>query len=122
MKVLKVLARSYVASVDLEDTVAFYEQLLGERCEIRFAIEDLGIYVAAVGHVHIIAGAADRLAPFREVTAAFFVDSVADCRAFLIELGAVIVGEPESGPYGRFMIVRHPDGMVAEYADRAASE
>lgn len=121
MKILKVMARSYVMPADLDDTIAFYERLLGEKCEIRFPIPALGIEIAAVGAIHIIAGTEERLAPFRKVRAAFFVDSVSEYKKELERLGANIRQPPEQGPFGMFMIAEHPDGMTVEYADNVTS-
>lgn len=72
MRVLQVMARAYVAPEGMDDAVAFYERLLDEHCEVRFPLPDLGIEIAAVGSVHLVAGDAMQLAPFRQVTAAFF--------------------------------------------------
>lgn len=122
MQILKIMARSYVSSADLDATILFYEQLLREKCEVRFSIAELEIEVAAVGAVHIIAGAEDKLAPFREVHAAFFVDSVVELKEELERLGAGILQPPQRGPFGMFMIAKHPDGNVVEYADRIVEE
>jgi predicted enzyme related to lactoylglutathione lyase len=122
MKILKVMARSYVMPADVDATIAFYEQLLREKCEIRFPIPSLGIEIATVGAIHIVAGAEEKLAPFREVRAAFFVDSVLDFQAELERLGANILQQPEQGPFGMFMIAKHPDGVSVEYADTVTSQ
>jgi predicted enzyme related to lactoylglutathione lyase len=121
MQILKVMARSYVSPAKLDETIAFYEQLLREKCEVRFPIPALGIEIAAVGAMHIVAGSEDKLAPFREVRAAFFVDSVAELKEELERLGASILQQPQPGPFGMFMIAKHPDGNTVEYADRITS-
>lgn len=115
------MARSYVSPNEINDTIAFYEQLLGESCAARFPIPALGIEIAAVGAMHIVAGEEGKLLPFREVRAAYFVDSVAEFKAELERLGAQIVQPPEPGPFGMFMLVKHPDGNTVEYADRVTS-
>ena len=115
------MARSYVMPAEMDATVAFYEQLLGEKCEIRFPIPALGIEIAAVGAMHLVAGAEEKLAPFRAVRAAFFVDSVVEFKEELERLGAIILQQPQSGPFGMFMIAKHPDGVTVEYADRVTS-
>ena len=121
MKILKVMARSYVTPADLDETIAFYEQLLREKCEIRFPIPALGIEIAAVGAMHLVAGMEEKLAPFREVRAAFFVDSVAQYKDELERLGATILQQPQPGPFGMFMIAKHRDGLTVEYADKVTS-
>jgi len=121
MRILKVMARSYVSPSEMDATVAFYERLLAERCEIRFPIAALGIEIAAVGAMNIAAGAEDKLAPFREVWATFLVDSVVEFKEELERLGADIVQPPAQGPFGMFMIARHPDGVTVEYVDRVTS-
>jgi predicted enzyme related to lactoylglutathione lyase len=121
MKIIKVMARSYVIPADLDNTIAFYEELLHEKCETRFPIPALGIEIAAVGAMHLVAGAEEKLAPFREVRAAFFVDSVVEFKEELDRLGANILQEPQPGPFGMFMIAKHPDGLTVEYADKVTS-
>jgi predicted enzyme related to lactoylglutathione lyase len=121
MKILKVMSRAYVMPANLDATIAFYEQLLCEKCETRFPIPSLGIKIAAVGAMHIIAGTEEKLAPFREVQTAFFVDSVSDFKQELERLGATILQQPEQGPFGMFMIAKHPDGVIVEYADKVTS-
>lgn len=118
MKILKIMARSYIAAAEMDATVAFYEELLGEKCQIRFPIPALGIEIAAVGAMHIVAGTPEKLAPFVEIRAAYFVDSVTDFKAELEQLGAEILQLPEPGPNGMFMIAKHPDGISVEYADQ----
>lgn len=121
MQILKVMARSYVMPFEMDAAIAFYEQLLREKCETRFPIPALGIEIAAIGAMHIVAGAEEKLAPFKQVQAAFFVDSVLEFKKELERLNASILQQPELGPFGMFMIVKHPDGMIVEYADKVAS-
>ena len=111
------MARSYVASTEMDATITFYEQLLREKCETRFPIPPLGIEIAAIGAIHVVAGAEEKLAPFKQVQSAFFVDSVVEFKEELERLNADILEQPQQGPFGMFMIAKHPDGMIVEYAD-----
>ena len=113
------MARVHVPPDELDATIVFYEQLLNEACEVRFPIAELGIEVAAVGGIHIVAGSTEALAPFAAVRAAFFVDSVVEFRRALERAESEILQEPRQGPLGMFMIARHHDGLVVEYADQA---
>lgn len=122
MRVLQVMARSYIAPDDMDAAVKFYEHLLGEECQVRFPIEEIGIEIAAVGDIHLVSGSEARLAHFRDVRAAFFVDSVSEYETELSRLGAAVMQEPRQGPFGLFMIVRHPDGLIVEYADRSVPD
>lgn len=119
MQTLKVLARSYVSPAEMDAAIAFYEHLLQETCQVRFPIPELQIEIAVVGGIHIVAGTKDALAPFVNVRAAFFVDSVVEAKEVLERTGAEILQQPQQGPNGLFMIARHPDGLVVEYADSA---
>lgn len=75
------------------------------------------IEIAAVGAIHLVAGSKQALAPFADVRAAFFVDSVVEFKQALEPTSTEIVQQPRQGPQGMFMIARHPDGLVVEYAD-----
>ena len=98
--------------------IAFYGKLFGERCKARLPIPPLGLEIASVGSVHLLAGVEEKLKPFRSAQATFWVDSVADAELMLRETGSEILHRPEHGPGGSFMIVKHPDGLVVEYIDQ----
>ncbi|MGH6835654.1 MAG: VOC family protein [Methylocella sp.] len=117
MQILRVMARSYVGPDGIDAAITFYEHLLGAKCDMRFSIAEAGIELAAIGNMSIASGSEASLAPFRSVSAEFFVDSVVEFRGELAALGVAILLEPTQGPYGKFMIARHPDGLVVEYAD-----
>lgn len=118
MRILQVMARAYTAPEQLDAAIAFYEKLFGERCKARFRIPPLGLEIASVGSVHLLAGTEERLKPFRAAQATFWVDSVADAERTLRDMGSEILMGPEGGPIGSFMIVKHPDGLAAEYIDQ----
>jgi hypothetical protein len=120
MRILKVMARAYAPQGRFGATIEFYEHLFGEHCELRFSLPALGVEVATVGSMHLFAGVEDKLEPFKLPLATFWVDSVANTQEALNRLGAEVLLGPQSGLGGSFMIVKHPDGLVVEYIDRAA--
>lgn len=120
MTILQVMARCYLPSDDLTGAIAFYEQLLNMPCTLKFRLETYGLDIAAVGSVHLIAGDEKQLAPWRSITAAFFVDSVERYAIRLSELGSKIVLQPQQGPFGMFMVAELPGGLMAEFADSGA--
>ncbi len=122
MQILRTLARAHVTPERLNEMIAFYERITQENCALRFRIADLDIEVAMVASFQIVAGSNAALAPFQGVTVAFFVDSVVAFEDMLASAGAEILSASRQGPHGKYMIVRHPDGLVAEYADAAVSE
>jgi catechol 2,3-dioxygenase-like lactoylglutathione lyase family enzyme len=113
------MARVYTAPERLDAAIAFYERLFGEQCKVRFPISSLGLEIASVGSIHLIAGSEEKLKPFRNAQATFWVDSVAGVEQALHDLGSETLLGPEHGPGGSFMIVKHPDGLTVEYIDRA---
>ena len=97
---------------DLDEAVAFYEQLTGQPAR-RFTYS--GAELAAVGPFLLFsaAGAAgERLA---KVAATISVDDVDSCAQTLTELGASLIAAPAATPNGHRLIARHPDGAVYEY-------
>jgi predicted enzyme related to lactoylglutathione lyase len=112
------MARAYTEPDGLDAAIAFYEKLFGERCNARFPIPPLGLEIASVGSVHLPAGVEEKLTPFRSAQATFWVDSVTEAERTSREMGPEILHEPEHGPGGSFMIVKHPDGLVVEYIDQ----
>ncbi len=112
------MARAYVAPEQLSAAITFYERLFGEPCKVRFPIPQLGLEIASVGSVHLLAGAEDKLKPFRTAQATFWVDSVAGAERELLDMGSQILLRPEGGRGSSFMIVKHPDGLAVEYIDQ----
>ncbi|KKG17930.1 glyoxalase [Methanosarcina sp. 2.H.T.1A.6] len=119
MKILKTLSRLYIP--DLNPALEFYEELLGTPATMRFKIPQIGLELAQVGDILLIAGSDEALKPFRSTQATFLVDSLDDSRAYLEEKGAEIIRGPVKVPTGRNMTVRHPDGAVVEYVEHSKS-
>jgi hypothetical protein len=118
MKVVRILARAYASPEGMDQVIGFYEKLLGERCLTRFSLPGLGLDIASVGAVHVLAGTDEKLKPFRHAHATFFVDSVASAQKQITAMGAEVLIEPAPGPGPSFMVARHPDGLVVEYIDQ----
>jgi predicted enzyme related to lactoylglutathione lyase len=117
MKVLQTLSRLYVP--DLNSALELYEELLDTPADTRFEIPQIGLELAQIGNILLIAGSEEALKPFRSTQATFLVDSLDDFRAFLEEKGAEIIRRPAKVPTGRNMTVRHPDGPVIEYVEHS---
>ena len=117
MKILKTFSRLYLN--DLNSTLEFYEELLGTPAAMRFEIPQIGLELAQIGDILLIAGSDEALKPFRNTQATFLVDSLDEFRAFLEEKGAEIIRGPDKVPTGRNMTVRHPDGLVIEYVEHS---
>jgi len=117
MKILKTFSRLYLN--DLNSTLEFYEELLGTPAAMRFEIPQIGLELAQIGDILLIAGSDEALKPFRSTQATFLVDSLDEFRAYLEEKGAEIIRGPDKVPTGRNMTVRHPDGSVIEYVEHS---
>jgi predicted enzyme related to lactoylglutathione lyase len=120
MKVLKTLSRLYVN--DLNSALEFYEELSGTPTARRIEIPQIGLELAQIGDILLIAGTDEALQPFRSTQATFLVDSLDEFRAYLEEKGAEIIRGPDKVPTGRNMTVRHPDGSVIEYVEHSKVE
>ena len=118
MRIDRVMARAYSAPERMDDLVAFYEKLFGQKCEIRFPIPALGLEIASVGGMHLMAGTDDNLKPFRAAQATYWVDSVSAAAEELRRAGGEVLLGPNTGASGSFMVAKHPDGLVVEYIDR----
>ncbi|WP_323173630.1 hypothetical protein [Natrialba sp. PRR66] len=115
MEILNVLTRVYLEPAKFESTIAFYQELFNQEPEIKFAYEEMGLELAQIGSVLLIAGSEERLEPFLDTQATILVDELENCREFLSSHGATIVEEPKSVPTGWNMLVKHPDGTLCEY-------
>lgn len=122
MNILNVLVRIYLRTEQLEETIAFYEALLGEKSHVRFKYPEAGLELAQVGSLLLIAGSETALEPFRATTATFLVDSLEEYRQALLTGGATILREPQQVPTGHNMLVRHPDGTRVEYVEHTAEQ
>lgn len=117
MKILQTLSRFYVN--DLNSALEFYEELLGSPAAMRFKIPQIGLELAQIGSILLIAGSDEALKPFRSTQATFLVDSLDEFKAYLEEKGAEILRGPDKVPTGRNMTVKHPDGSVIEYVEHS---
>ncbi|TCS60952.1 VOC family protein [Varunaivibrio sulfuroxidans] len=125
MKVRGVLTRIFLEPSRLNETVSFYEDLLGEKCALRFEYPEKGLELARIGTFLLIAGSADRVRPFENTRVTFLVDSMEDFEKFFRNheaSGASILDTPKEVPSGVNMRVKHPDGLVAEYVELTASD
>ena len=113
----RLLARVSVHPDDLDDRIAFYESVLGVRCDARMPLPEAGIELATVGTVLLIANPQPPGEAARATAFTLLVASVPDHLAALVGLGAQVT-EPvaESAP-GRRARVRFPDGTLVELID-----
>jgi predicted enzyme related to lactoylglutathione lyase len=102
---------------DLDKAIPFYEGIAGGRA-LRF--ERGGVQVAAIGCFLLMSGPEAELELLRKVAATIAVTDVEEAARVLAGLGADVIAGPVPTPVGRNLIVRHPDGVVYEYADRRA--
>ncbi|MGQ8926987.1 VOC family protein, partial [Klebsiella pneumoniae] len=62
-------------------------------------------------------GTEQSLAPFRATEATFLVNDITAWEKHLPSTGATIINPVKAVPTGWNMLVRHPDGMIAEYVE-----
>ncbi|WP_339192905.1 VOC family protein [Aeribacillus sp. FSL K6-8210] len=117
MRILKKMVRIYVH--DLSAAIDYYQKLTGEPLNRRFAMPEVGLELASIGDILLISGKEEDLAPFRQTSTTFLVDSLDEFKTFLENSGAVILKEPAQVPTGRNMTVQHPDGTIVEYVEHS---
>jgi hypothetical protein len=106
----------------MERSITFYEELFGESCHLRFEYANMGLELAQIGTVLLIAGSEIALLPFKATKVTFLVDTVFDGRDALLRQGAIILDGPQQVPTGWNMRVKHPDGTLAEYVQLVNEE
>jgi predicted enzyme related to lactoylglutathione lyase len=112
-----VLTRILLAPEAFEDAVALYEDLLGVRCDLRFAYPEMELFLASIGNVLLIAGREEALEPFRATDATFLVSALEPYAGRVRAAGGEVLEPPKDVPTGRNMLVRHPDGALVEYVE-----
>lgn len=115
MKVRQILTRIYVN--DMDSAIDFYERLTKEKCANRFEYKQVGLEIARIDNLLIIAGSDKALEPFRRTTATFLVDSIMEYKDFLMDNGAVVIRDIQQVPTGLNMTVKHKDGVIVEYVE-----
>ncbi|MBE3557727.1 MAG: VOC family protein [Ktedonobacteraceae bacterium] len=115
MKILEISPRIYLSPEKLDESIALYERLLGEKARLRFKYDEVNLELAQVGPLLLIAGTDEALRPFRATTATFLVDSLAAYHEVLVQSGAQVLDGPRRVPTGMNMTVLHPDGTRIEY-------
>ena len=113
MRVLQTYVRVYVS--DMNASLKFYENLLGETAAFRFRYEAVGLELALVGDILILAGLDHELEPFRKTKATFKVDNIQDFYDHLVSSGCSVIRELTRVPTGTNLTVKHLDGEIFEY-------
>jgi len=119
MKILNILARRYLALEDLDEAVAFYEALIGQKARLRFDYPEYDLRLAQVASILFIAGTDESLTRFRPTHVTFLVEDLDAFAAYLPRAGAVVLEIPKPVPTGRNMLVRHPDQTLVEYVEHS---
>lgn len=119
--ILECFVRVFVAPEVLAQTVEVYLRLLAGEETMRFTYPEAGLELVAVSSaalsVLIIAGPADKRAPFEETRLTIKVTRLEGAIATLAEAGGAQLEPVHLTPVGRKTRFRHPDGMVVEYVD-----
>lgn len=115
MKVLNILIRRCVLIARFEETVSFYENLIAQKARLRFDYPEYDLKLAQVGSVLLIGGT-EQSGSFR-ATEATAVNDITAREKHLPSTGAAIINPVKAVPTGWNMLVRHPDGMIAEYVE-----
>lgn len=117
MKVIRVMTRIFLEPELLTETISFYENLFGEKCDVRFKYEEYKLELAGIGSVLLISGPDEVLEEFKNTSLTILVDSLKEFRDHLMAEGAEVIDEIKSVPTGCNMRIQHPDGTVVEYVE-----
>jgi predicted enzyme related to lactoylglutathione lyase len=117
MKILNILARRYLPLAGLDEAVAFYEVLIGQKARLRFDYPEYDLRLAQVASILFIAGTDESLKRFTATQMTFLVEDVDAFAAHLPTVGATVLEAPKPVPTGRNMLVRHPDQTLVEYVE-----
>lgn len=117
MKILNILTCQCIMISRFDETVSFYETLIAQEARLRFDYPEYDLKLAQVGSVLLIGGTDKSLAPFRATQATFLVNDIAAWEKHLPSTDATIINTVKRVPTGWNMLVRHPDGMIAEYVE-----
>ena len=115
MIIKQILTRIYVN--DMNTAIDFYERLTNEKCANRFEYKQVGLEIARINNLLIIAGTDQALEPFKGTSATFLVDSISEYKDFLNHNGAVIIRDIQQVPTGLNMTIKHKDGVIIEYVE-----
>jgi len=122
--ILRTYTRVFVEPDRLDATVAFHLALTGGREVARFDYPETGLALAIVESpnlsVLVIAGSADKRAPFEATKLTIKVDRLEPTVETLIANGAEHLEPIARTPVGRKTRFRHPDGSIVEYVDHDA--
>jgi hypothetical protein len=122
--ILETYTRVFVDAEALERSVSFYKSLLSGEQSLRFVYPEAGLELAAVSSprlsVLIIAGSAEKRAPFEATRLTVKVDRLEPLLDVLKRAGAEQLEPIQATPVGRKTRFRHFDGLVVEYVDHAA--
>ena len=121
MQILQHCFRVYADAGEFDASVRFYEDLQQTKCERRVEIPETRTKAAKVGRFLILGGDQESLSAVKHVDAIFYLDSLDEFHAWLNRNGAKIVRPPREVTGGRNLTARHPDGLVVEYFEAAAS-
>jgi predicted enzyme related to lactoylglutathione lyase len=115
MKVKQILNRFYVN--DINKAIEFYEEILNEKCLLRFCYQQMKLELAQVGNILILGGSDEALKPFRDTKATFLIESITEAKEFLLDNQAIIIRDITKVPTGWNMTVKHADGTIVEYVE-----
>jgi hypothetical protein len=122
--ILETYTRVFVDAEALDRSVCFYKSLLSGEQTLRFVYPEAGLELAAVSSprlsVLIIAGPAEKRAPFEATRLTVKVDRLEPFLDVLKQAGAEQLEPIQATPVGRKTRFRHSDGLVVEYVDHAA--
>ena len=119
MQIIKIVMPIYVN--ELEKAISFYEDLLQTKIGTRFYYAEKKLDIAVIGQFLLISGTDEALADVRNISVTFLVDNIQTYKDWLLVNGAAIIQDIIEVPTGYNMIVKQPDGTVAEYVQHVSS-
>lgn len=91
MKVLNILTRRCVPESKFNETVQFYQDLIGQTTRLAFDYPEYDLKLAQVGSLLFIGGTPESLASFQATQITLLVSDIYNWEKSLSAMGAVIL-------------------------------
>ena len=119
LRILEVQTRVFVPLEQFRAAVEHYKALCRGRCSLHFRFPERGLELASITGPEtsflIVAGAEEKLRPFRDTRLTILVADIQKVAPALQAIGAEILQPVTPVPTGFQTRARHPGGMVIEY-------
>lgn len=119
MKILHVLARKHLQLQEFDEAVLFYEQLFKQKARLQLEPVEGQYKITQVASMLLLGADAEFMQLIQNIDATYLVEDIHEWSQYLPTQGATIEVPITAVDTGRFMTVRHPDGLRVEYIEHS---